>query len=543
MFVTPQMYGAKGDGVTDDTEAIQNALNASNLVYIPDGVYMINAVSGGIKPKSNQKIILSENATLKAITNGEKVYKIVLFEDVDNVHISGGMILGDNATHDPTNGGDSGFGIHVLYSRNITIESMEIADCWGDCIMVGYKAVKDDVSGEYYGVQSENINIYNCNLHGGRRQGISIVSGICVVVRDCEIYDITEKSPKSGIDIEPDWVGLAENIVIDGCHIHDTSGASIIISGEGKTHLVKISNCHLDSVNRVWGEKVSVDHCDIRSLTIRNGGYTLVSNCNLNKITTNGGSALVNNCSFENGEETAVIISNLDSLMGDQSIIAERLSFNHCKFKTNSNATKFLHLNTTTSYAFHQENYIEFSSCKIDLSEGALFCSRLPGKELRIDNCDIILKSDEDIAFETNNQQANARLILRDNKIYCDTKLNSLIYLQDIDVSYYIELVNNEISDFTSLIKCNSGITGAMRLLYNSMPNETINGTNTINVFSTSEYSKTSDIPTKTSQLQNDSGFLTSHQDISGKANKSDAEEWTFTLEDGSTVTKKVVLA
>ena len=80
--------------------------------------------------------------------------------------------------------------------------------------------------------------------------------------------------------------------------------------------------------------------------------------------------------------------------------------------------------------------------------------------------------------------------------------------------------------------------------------------------------------PTKLSQLENDSGFLTqqslagyaktanhysktesdnkyqpkgnyltSHQDISGKADKSSAETWTFTLEDGSTVTKKVVLA
>ena len=50
-------------------------------------------------------------------------------------------------------------------------------------------------------------------------------------------------------------------------------------------------------------------------------------------------------------------------------------------------------------------------------------------------------------------------------------------------------------------------------------------------------------VPTKTSQLTNDSGFLTAHQDISGKADKSSAETWTFTLEDGSTVTKKVVLA
>lgn len=50
-------------------------------------------------------------------------------------------------------------------------------------------------------------------------------------------------------------------------------------------------------------------------------------------------------------------------------------------------------------------------------------------------------------------------------------------------------------------------------------------------------------VPTKTSELTNNSGFLTSHQDISGKADKSAAETWTFTLEDGSTVTKKVVLA
>ena len=50
-------------------------------------------------------------------------------------------------------------------------------------------------------------------------------------------------------------------------------------------------------------------------------------------------------------------------------------------------------------------------------------------------------------------------------------------------------------------------------------------------------------VPTKTSELTNNSGFLTAHQDISGKADKSSAETWTFTLKSGSTVTKKVVLA
>lgn len=44
--------------------------------------------------------------------------------------------------------------------------------------------------------------------------------------------------------------------------------------------------------------------------------------------------------------------------------------------------------------------------------------------------------------------------------------------------------------------------------------------TTSINDIDLSSYAKTSDIPTKTSQLNNDSSFLTEHQDISGKQDK-----------------------
>jgi hypothetical protein len=39
--VTPQMFGAKADGVTDDTAAFEAALMASNNVFIPDGSYCL----------------------------------------------------------------------------------------------------------------------------------------------------------------------------------------------------------------------------------------------------------------------------------------------------------------------------------------------------------------------------------------------------------------------------------------------------------------------------------------------------------------------
>lgn len=42
-YVTPQMYGAAADGVTDDTAAIQAAVNASLEVYIPEGTYKTTA--------------------------------------------------------------------------------------------------------------------------------------------------------------------------------------------------------------------------------------------------------------------------------------------------------------------------------------------------------------------------------------------------------------------------------------------------------------------------------------------------------------------
>ncbi len=37
-------FGAKGDGVTDDTAAIQDALNTGGDVYIPEGVYIVTSL-------------------------------------------------------------------------------------------------------------------------------------------------------------------------------------------------------------------------------------------------------------------------------------------------------------------------------------------------------------------------------------------------------------------------------------------------------------------------------------------------------------------
>ena len=54
-------FGAKGDGITKDTAAIQSAINAGGVVYFPAGVYL----SGTLYLKSNGGLYLENGAVLK----------------------------------------------------------------------------------------------------------------------------------------------------------------------------------------------------------------------------------------------------------------------------------------------------------------------------------------------------------------------------------------------------------------------------------------------------------------------------------------------
>lgn len=56
-YVTPQLYGAKGDGVTDDTEALKTALKNHAEVFLPEGTYLITQPID----LTNEKSLYSDN--------------------------------------------------------------------------------------------------------------------------------------------------------------------------------------------------------------------------------------------------------------------------------------------------------------------------------------------------------------------------------------------------------------------------------------------------------------------------------------------------
>ena len=248
--INVKMFGAKGDGVTDDTQSFINALNyckENNIkkMFVDEGLYLIDSVGeptndvnvryGKILIHSGFTFEMHKKATLLVKPNNSPAYSCLTVVGSDNVKIKGGTIIGDRNTH-PGSIGEWGYGISIHHSKNITIEDVEIKDCWGDCIDLR-SASKWVTPNE---IENENITIKNCLLTGSRRQGISIESGINVLIDNCIIKNITGTAPESGIDIESNGVETVQNIKITNCTFEHNTNGVYLRRGQD----VFISNCY-----------------------------------------------------------------------------------------------------------------------------------------------------------------------------------------------------------------------------------------------------------------------------------------------------------
>lgn len=86
-YVTPEMFGAVGDGVTDDTEALQSCLDSGKSVFLNKKTYLC----GMLSLNSNSVTILGNGATLQA---AERTQRCVLLCNSRYCHISDLQING-----------------------------------------------------------------------------------------------------------------------------------------------------------------------------------------------------------------------------------------------------------------------------------------------------------------------------------------------------------------------------------------------------------------------------------------------------------------
>lgn len=275
-----KQFGAKGDGLTDDTTALQLALDNCKDLFIPNGTYLIEvnggdsyeaSVASGLIIPSNCHLVLAQNAIIQADANLYSYYRVLNLTHVNNVVIEGGKIYGDKLTRQG-NFTEFGHCIVLEEANDVIIRDCNVAYAIGDSITLK----SDDQSATNY---SYNVRIENCKLHDSRRQGISVIAGKNCIISGNEIYNIDGTAPQAGIDIEPNYdTNPCENIKIVNNFIHDTTGYSVLVAK--KSVGIDITGDTLVNIRNEEGEKVTISNCDINKLLVTNiTDVTMVNNC------------------------------------------------------------------------------------------------------------------------------------------------------------------------------------------------------------------------------------------------------------------------
>lgn len=197
-------------------------------------------------PYNNIRIRL--DGELRAQTNDDDDYIVLLLgkrkgstnnaaDYVENISLMGaGIIRGDYSFHT----GATGEGGHCLYignSKNVIVHGIGLTGGWGDGIYVDALPYGPVDSESNYNSLPINVVIDSVRSYQNRRNNLSIlnVDGITVVNSKFNGADAAGAAPHAGIDIEPDYVDVANGfycrgIRIIGNEIYDNYGSGLEIA-------------------------------------------------------------------------------------------------------------------------------------------------------------------------------------------------------------------------------------------------------------------------------------------------------------------------
>ena len=226
-IVTPEDFGAAGDGVTDDTAAVQAALDSGADVVLFSGTYLVTPQDVApfyptLDVPSN--ITLTGTGTIQLSSTALTNYEILSVRGQTNVHINDITIIGDVDTHSGITG-EWGFGIDVDDSENVYINNVKVSKCWGDGIFIAHLDDSQPVN------INKNIHVSGCKVSYNRRNNITISAVIGCYISGCEIDHGAGTAPEAGIDIEPDvYTGeTVKDCFISDCYLHDNGVRAINI--------------------------------------------------------------------------------------------------------------------------------------------------------------------------------------------------------------------------------------------------------------------------------------------------------------------------
>lgn len=307
-------FGAKGDSTTDDTAAIQAALDAASTrgisaVLFPTGTYKVSATTAdnnffaALTVHSGQRLLF-DAATLQLTANGYDFYAVLNIHNVNNVTVEGGLtIIGDRESHTATTG-ESGHGIRIVNSHNVHVSDVNIRYTWGDGVCVGGNGTMDEIS---QNVTLERIRTYKCS-----RNGLSIIEADGVVVRDCDFTYTDRTNPQYGIDIEPN-LGTSTNILIENVRMLNNGVGSFTLYIKKATMpgTIALRNIETDSKTAIYTSSDSGATFDVSVIGWKHTQKSTVTSSNSPTLRLSGtGNLKVDQLTVVNNSSRTVIYPN-----------------------------------------------------------------------------------------------------------------------------------------------------------------------------------------------------------------------------------------
>jgi hypothetical protein len=227
LHVTPQMFGAVGDGVADDTDALLRCLEQSDYIFIPDGTYLISDTIS--LTRAEQRLI-----------GGSMGVKIVASDDMSAPML---IMSGANSSQYRSN----------QQVSNITFK--------GNGICTGIRA---DFNASF---TLDRVVIKNCGI------GFESADALIYNVNECSFANCTKGIVfRAGVKFSP-----ANNVKFSSCRIYECAEYAIMSEDGGSTHGVVFDGCEIEANNIN-----SVAECSILlQSTFRSGNCPMVSflNC------------------------------------------------------------------------------------------------------------------------------------------------------------------------------------------------------------------------------------------------------------------------
>ena len=206
-------FGARGDGETFDTAAIQKAVDAlppGGVLRFPPGTYRIES-DRGIKLKDDMRVDLRQ-ATLVADNVSRAKCRILDIEGRRNIVISGGTLVG---SRDGTP--DWGIGIRASDASDLVIENVTLRDFFFDgIILTGDRG-------------SERVTVRGVVAESNRRTGLAIVSATDVTVEDSTFASTRGQSPEAGVNGEPNRGQQVRNVSFRRCTFRGNAGGGLYL--------------------------------------------------------------------------------------------------------------------------------------------------------------------------------------------------------------------------------------------------------------------------------------------------------------------------